>query len=218
MLSWQQIALLLAPWVLLGTTYLCYGALKRRLAAPTAYLGGFLFYWVAWCIVLPLVVLGPRRLAGLFRPCASPLGHPWWLGVFCLVGPPLFSFATVFPGALRRANPKVWLASAAAAIVNGTLEEVLWRGTYIALFPDDFWLGQLYATVGFAVWHFSPQSVYPYRGPGGQVGLVVAVGFLGLLWAWVANNTGVILWTAISHILIDLSALGWPPQDDGTTG
>ena len=64
-------------------------------------------------------------------------------------------------------------------------------------------------TVGFALWHFAPQSIFPYKGPGGRVALVVEVWFLGLLWAWVANNTGVILWTAMSHILIDFSALGW---------
>jgi membrane protease YdiL (CAAX protease family) len=217
MLSWQQIALLITPWALLATTYLCYATLKRHLRAPLAYLGGFAFYWVAWCIVLPLVLLGPRSLADLFR-VAPPFGDPVWLGAFCLVGPPLVSFASIFPGALRRASPKVFLASAICAIVNGTLEEVLWRGAYTGLFPDSFWLGQFYASVGFAAWHFAPQCVYPYTGPGGRVGLVVAVGFLGMLWAWVAGNTGAILWTVVSHILVDFTALGWPPQAGAAEG
>ena len=52
-------------------------------------------------------------------------------------------------------------------------------------------------------------SIFPYKEPGGRVALVAEVWFLGLLWAWVANNTGVILWTAMAHILIDFSALGW---------
>jgi membrane protease YdiL (CAAX protease family) len=40
----------------------------------------------------------------------------------------------------------------------------------------------------------------------GKAALVAQVCVLGLLWAWVANNTGNILWTAVSHILIDFSA------------
>ena len=42
-----------------------------------------------------------------------------------------------------------------------------------------------------------------------KAALVAQMYFLGLLWAWVANTTGSILWTAVGHILIDFSALGW---------
>jgi hypothetical protein len=54
-------------------------------------------------------------------------------------------------------------------------------------------------------------SIFPLSGKGFgcKIALVAQVWFLGLLWAWVANDTGVILWTAIAHILIDFSALGW---------
>ena len=54
-------------------------------------------------------------------------------------------------------------------------------------------------------------SIFPpsRKGFGGKIALVAQVWFLGLLWAWVANDTGVILWTTIAHILIDFSALGW---------
>jgi hypothetical protein len=44
------------------------------------------------------------------------------------------------------------------------------------------------------------------RGRWGKAALVAQVCFLGLLWAWVANNTRSILWTAVAHILIDFSA------------
>jgi hypothetical protein len=44
-------------------------------------------------------------------------------------------------------------------------------------------------------------SIFPYKGPGGRSAQVAQVWFLGLLWAWVANNTGVILWIAIAHMI-----------------
>jgi membrane protease YdiL (CAAX protease family) len=104
------------------------------------------------------------------------------------------------------------LVSAILAIVNGTLEEVLWRGTYLLVFRDKPWLALIYPSIGFAIWHFAPQSIVPFKGSGGRVGLVVAVGFLGLMWAWAANSAGVIVYTVIAHILIDFAALGWPPR------
>jgi membrane protease YdiL (CAAX protease family) len=51
----------------------------------------------------------------------------------------------------------------------------------------------------------------------GKAALVAQVCFLGLLWAWVANTTGSILWTALAHILIDFSALGWGVLFTATT-
>jgi CAAX protease family protein len=209
MFSWNQIILLIAPWLLLATTYLCYQLLMRRFGAKKAYLGGFLFYWVVWCLLFPLALLGPQAIIHLFRSVPSPFGQPWWLGAFCLIGPPVVAYVFIFPKALQKASVTIVLVSAALAIVNGPLEELLWRGAYITLFPGQLWLALLYPTIGFALWHFAPQSIFPYKGPGGRVTLVVEVWFLGLLWAWVANNTGVILWTAIAHILIDFSALGW---------
>ena len=168
-----------------------------------------MFYWLGWCLLFPLVILGPHALVRLFQSGSSPFGQPWWFGAFCLLAPPLVAFGAIFPKVLRHATRTTLLVSALLALVNGPLEELLWRGAYLTLFPGQLWWGLLYPTIGFALWHFVLQSLVPYRGPGGRVALVVEVGFLGLLWAWVANNTGVILWTALAHVLIDYSALGW---------
>jgi membrane protease YdiL (CAAX protease family) len=59
----------------------------------------------------------------------------------------------------------------------------------------------------FKIGYQHSQALSPWRG--GRVAFVAQAGFLGLLFGWVANDTGVILWTAMSHILIDFSALGW---------
>ncbi len=204
----NQIALLIAPLLLLATTYPVYQLLLRRCGKKWSYLGGFLFCWIAWCLFFPLALLGPQGLVGLFHGVSSPFGHPWWLGVFCLLGPPLVAFLVIFPQALRRASAGLVLVSAALALVNGPLEEVLWRGAYLTLFPSQVWLALLYPSLGFALWHLAPMLVVPPTGGRrwGKAALVAQVCVLGLLWAWVANNTGSILWTTVSHILIDFSA------------
>jgi membrane protease YdiL (CAAX protease family) len=128
-----------------------------------------------------------------------------------MIAPPVVAFVFIFPKALENASRTIVLVSALLALVNGPLEELLWRGAYITLFPGNLWLGLLYPTIGFALWHFAPMSVFPpnRKGLGSKVTLVAQVWFLGLLWAWVAYDTGTILWIAIAHILIDFSALGW---------
>jgi membrane protease YdiL (CAAX protease family) len=210
MLAWNQVTLLIAPTLLLATTSPVYQLLERRYGKKWSYLGGFLFYWTAWCLLFPLALLGPQRLLGLFHGVSSPFGHPWWLGAFCLLAPPLVAFIFLFPAALRRASTRLVFVSALLALVNGPLEVVLWRGASLTLFPGQFWLTLLYPSLGFAVFHLAPMSVVAPTGRGrwGKAALVAQVCFLGLVWAWVANNTGSILWTAVAHILIDFSALG----------
>jgi len=219
MLSLNQMTLLIAPWLLLVTTYPVYQLLERRYGKKWSYLGGFLFYWIGWCLLFPLALLGPRALVRLFQSAPSPFGHPWWLGAFCLLAPPLVAFVFLFPQALRKASARLVLVSALLALVNGPLEEVLWRGAYLALFPGQVWLALLYPSLGFALWHLAPMSVVAPTGWGrwGKAALVAQVCLLGVLWAWVANNTGSILWTAIAHILIDFSALGWGVLFTGTS-
>jgi len=50
------------------------------------------------------------------------------------------------------------------AIINGTYEEILWRGLYVKIFPNKVMLGLIYPTIGFAIWHISPQLVFPSEG------------------------------------------------------
>jgi hypothetical protein len=214
MLTWQQLSLLLTPWLLLVTTYGCFRFLKHRLSTAWAYFGGFLFYWLVWCLLLPIGLLGPTALIDLFRPVA-PFGELWWIGAFCLIAPPVISLVTIFPRELRRADRTILLVSIVLAVVNGTLEEVLWRGAYLIVFRDNVWLALIYPSLGFALWHLAPQVIIPYQGQGGQFSLVIAVGFLGLLWARAANSAGVIVYTVIAHILVDFAALGWPPRGRG---
>jgi hypothetical protein len=71
MLSWNQIVLFMAPWLLLATTYLVYQLLERRYGKKKSYLGGFLFYWIVWCILFPLALT-----IAFGTSFGAPL--PWW--------------------------------------------------------------------------------------------------------------------------------------------
>ncbi len=203
----KQVALLGMPPLLLGSTRFVYQRLVARFGLKRGYFGGFLFYWLLWCLLVPLWVLGgPRRLPEPLKEAKA--GQLAQVDLLLLAGPPLVGYLFAFPRALRRSNPPIILASAAIALVNATAEELLWRGTYRAAFPNRFVLGYLYPSAGFAVWHLAPQSVVPSRYSGGAVSYVISSGVFGLLWGRVAARTGSIRWAVLSHVLLDFSGLG----------
>ncbi len=207
----HRIALLVAPPVLLAGMYLAYRGFALLFGPKGGYLAGFLLYWAFWCLLFPLWALGPRGLREVLRDVRPRLGRPAWLGLLLLAIPPILGFSTAFPRALSAATGNLGLIvplSALIALVNATLEELLWRGAYVTAFPKSVWLGYLYPALGFALWHLAPLSVRPSTMPGGAASFIVGAFVLGLYWGWVAWRTGSIRWTVISHMLLDLSGLG----------
>ncbi len=107
--------------------------------------------------------------------------------------------ARLFEGG-QRAGSWELPALVAMALVNGTLEEVLWRGVYPALFPRSPGWGYLWPTLWFALWHAAPGSVA--EGPAWQ--LVAGAALFGAALGWVAWRTRSIRWTVLSHVLAGL--------------
>jgi membrane protease YdiL (CAAX protease family) len=204
----RQLALLVTPPVLLASTWASFQLLTERLGLTAGYLVGFLFYWIAWCWALPLVMLGGYgvvRVFGNFRFADTRLGVS--SGALLLL-PLILGFGYAFPRAIGEASPTVVFLSAILALVNAPLEELLWRGTYLNIFPENWLLGYVYPTLGFGLWHLAPLSVIPNRAPGGSLSFVAVSVSLGLIWGWVAMRSKSILWTSVAHILFDFSGLG----------
>ena len=96
-------------------------------------------------------------------------------------------------------------------IINGTCEEILWRGLYVKNFPNKVILGLVYPSIGFAIWHLSPQLVFPSEG--GILGIIIFIistFFLGFCYGWVSYKTRSIKWNALSHIINSILAFGIP--------
>jgi len=91
------------------------------------------------------------------------------------------------------------------ATLNGFCEEILWRGVFVQAFPGNPWQGILYPAVGFALWHLAPQSVFPAEN---KSTFILSTFFLDLVYGFIAYSTGSAFWTAISHSLGGLLALG----------
>lgn len=203
-----QLTLILTPLLLLLSTCIVFRVMGTTLGKKRGYLAGFLFYWIFWCVLMPLHLLGPRGVMGLFRTPRMRFTSPKWVGVLLLTGPTLAPLLSVFPAAVRRANRAILRDTALFSLVNGTLEELLWRGTYSAIFPTIWWWGYLYPSLGFGLWHFAPQSLQPYTGVGGAPLFAFAAVFMGLSFGWVAVRTQSLRWTALAHIFNNAVNLG----------
>jgi membrane protease YdiL (CAAX protease family) len=172
---------------------------------PAAHIMGFLFYWMFWCVLVPLQTVGWEGIKGMFSAC-----KPHWnvAVILCLVLPLVLAYSYAFPRALSNASPVIVVVSLIMAIVNATLEEVLWRGVYIKCFNDNKWIAIVYASAGFAIWHYCPQIIYRNPNPGGAHSFVAFAFILGLLYAFAAYKQQSIFWVTISHVLFDFSGLG----------
>ena len=102
----------------------------------------------------------------------------------------------------------ILLLASIQALINGTCEEIYWRGLFFKKFPQNKLWGFLYPAIGFALWHFSPQLVYPAEM--GEVAFVISTLFLGLSFNWIAYKTKSIRWSVVIHVLISFFALGKP--------
>jgi membrane protease YdiL (CAAX protease family) len=177
---------------------------RDRLGDQWGYVAGFGVYW-ATCAGLSVALLGRRRIRHLFRDAHPRLGKPAAMGLALLAWPVAGAIATRFIPEVGGATPAMLGTIVGVAVANALLEEILWRGVYITLWPHNPWLGWLWPAVGFAAWHFAPQVIHP-SSMGSSV-FVLASLVLGLSWGWVAFRTGSLRLVSISHVLTDGSGI-----------
>ena len=177
--------------------------LARRLGARRGYLAAFGVYW-GGCYLVPVALLGRRRIWSLLGKTPESLPRPRWLGALALLVPPLGAVGTELLPALRGADPALVATAGAVAAINATGEELLWRGLFVATFPDDPIRGWLWPAIGFTVWHLAPMSMRPPRR--GRLFLAGSA-LIGAGFGWVAWRTGSLRLTLPAHLVTDASGL-----------
>jgi membrane protease YdiL (CAAX protease family) len=202
-----QTILLIAPSILLVTTFITFGLLGELLGSVNGYIGGFLFYWIVWCGILPISLIGFKKIKDIFKDKEHRFGKPRVIGLVFLAGPFVASFFSMFLQKIGEASFSIIFVSALFAIVNGTMEELLWRGTFVTAFPKSWLWSYLYPSIWFGYWHLSPQVIFPSQMPGGAFGFSTMSIFMGLTFGWVAKKTSSLRWTTFAHILTDFMGL-----------
>jgi len=177
---------------------------SRWLGAEAGYLLGFAFYWLFWCLLVPRWLLGKEEFAAILHDRAPLFGRANWLAALLWLTVTLVA-VFMYAGDFLRAPLTLILLAAPLATLNGFCEEILWRGLYVRRFPRNPWLAILYPSLGFALWHLAPQVIFPAEN---MIGFIVSTFFLALPYGFIAYRTGSARWSAISHSLSGILALG----------
>ena len=201
--TFRQWILLVTPFVLIASMYFLFNGLVSRFGYSLGFSLGMIVYWVLWCIALPLALLGPGEFVDLFREAKPRLGGRPRLMMVLLLWPLPFPLLFRFLPRIGDATVMIILVSIAVGIAIGITEEILWRGTYVRLFPTSLTLGFLFPAILFGLWHLAPASIHEIPFPGAPYSFVLYALVLGLSYGYYAFHTGSIRWCTVSHIVHD---------------
>jgi deazaflavin-dependent oxidoreductase (nitroreductase family) len=193
----------LLPLALIATTGIVFRAAAQWLEKEAAYLLGFAFYWLFWCLLVPSLVFKKEGLGSLLKDQKPLFTRGNWLAGMLWIIVTAAALA-MYGRDFIRAPWIMILLAIPLATVNGICEELLWRGLYVRAFPGNPWLGVIVPAAGFALWHFVPLTIFPTEN---RAGFVLSTLFLGLAYGYIAYRTGSAKWTAISHSLSGILAL-----------
>lgn len=176
-------------------------ALTQGLGSQLGYLASLLIYWLGFC--LPVIVIH------VWKPCGPQLfseklaWRDWWVPGLLVLQIGLIGLVAVMPNTSALTTHGAMLA-AAIGLINGSLEEIAWRGGFMTRFAGrprlGFWLGW----VLFTAWHVPLALSQGIVFDGGWFGLVGGAAALGLLWSWIAWRTGSVFWVTIAHVLTNM--------------
>jgi membrane protease YdiL (CAAX protease family) len=183
-------------WVQLTTT---------TLGPKWGYMLGLTGYWVYCLIIAWLVSNGDVNYFknmwrgehhGKYMKWIAPMAFVPVLGLFFVSFLPNVAQLTLSTGILL----------VIVALLNGSIEELYWRGLYLLEYPENTRIGFILASLLFGMWHI---SLWFARGVVYKDGFLALVGgayMLGLIWTWVARSNGNLRAVVPSHILVNLFA------------
>ncbi|WIY52751.1 CPBP family intramembrane metalloprotease [Devosia sp. YIM 151766] len=196
----KQLALLVHAALLIGVLLWLVPALTQW-DSRAGYLFSLTFYWLFFC----LPVIGLHALPGndgrLFSEKLP--WRDWWLIPLLLAQIGLIAIVAFAPNTAILTNGGMWLAILIATI-NGPLEEMAWRGGFLATFRAWPRLGLWLGWALFSLWHVPLALSHGVVFDGGAAALIGGAALLGLLWSWIAWRTGSVFYVSIAHTLTNL--------------
>jgi hypothetical protein len=197
-----QILLVFSLPALFATMYLTFWLFNKRFMEHTwgakrvSWYLGILVYWSVWCLAFPIALVGLPDVLNTFE--IKPIDIS---SILILLVPIVITFLGRF--ILKFEKPMVakdQIILMTTSLLMGVFEEVLWRGTFLSVFPSMLLFGFVWPTVWFAIWHLAPGSFSILDKWSLALGALV----FGTCWGFVAIRTNTIFWTMLSHVLV-----GW---------
>jgi membrane protease YdiL (CAAX protease family) len=188
----QRIALIMPIVIIISMVCVFQLALFIVKNRQLAWYMGFIIYWPIWGIVYPILLIGKENVASVIKKKA-PKGLEW----IAFIIPPIFVLLGTLIIRFDPSDVTTKLILVGTSFATGILEEILWRGIFVFLFPKDLVKGYIIPVIWFGLWHIAPGSVSNVP----MVTLVIGAIFMGSCWGLLAYSSKNILWSSISHIL-----------------
>jgi len=207
-MTYKRLILYITPPLLLLTTLIVFHFASIFFGKKIGYFIGFLFYWLFWCLMVPLITIGWAEIKSSFIRMPKRVSQMSFMELIMLTIPLVLGYGYAFPKAIHSANLIIIISSLLLAIINALCEEILWRATFIKIFSSNAFMSFIYPTIGFGIWHYSPQTIYASNTPGATIAFIGVATIVGFFYGFIARKYNSIFWTTITHILFDFSGLG----------
>jgi len=193
----KRIIAVITPPILLAIMYPIFQFLAGSLEnGRIAWYLGLVTYWLIWGSIFPLLMIGFQNTKELVRPkkiskkvlllLAVPM-----VGTIC---------AKLVPsmGEYEKETILIGILVISTAFGNGFFEEILWRGVYAKLFPENIFFRMIWPSICFGLWHYIPVSVNNGELTG-LVGMMVGPTMMGLYFSYLTRKTNTLWWAIIAH-------------------
>ena len=181
--------------------------LTNALGKTTGYVVGFCIYWFIFCIPVSLYIFngfrGIREIYSQKSNIKSLKRRMYYIFAFL---PCLAILLVVFKNVAPKAGFHVLAIALFFALINGTIEEIFWRGVFNKVFDGNIIFAFLYPSAFFGIWHIALFLAKGIVYDGGFASLVGGSLFMGLLWGWIAYKTKSIKVVTIAHIISNFLA------------
>lgn len=191
--------------------WLVFGLFTTLFQPLAGYVLGLCLYWLLLCLAVLSATTRAERAQLLTTRTAGLV-----ITALCII--PVLVLGVAGMAALDRLPALMLVGIALAAIVNGFLEELFWRG---ALVPDPSARAAAVAVLLFTLWHVALLAAQGITLTGGPVVLLLGAAFLGTIWMAARLHTGSVGLSALSHAGVNLFAFilfsadnlpaGWGP-------
>ncbi len=203
----QGIWLLLVAPLLCAVMMLLVPIITNGIGKTTGYLISFCIYWFIFCI--PTGFFIAKRYGGIreiYRQKSEmPFKTRWKFYILAFV-PCAAIFFVAFVNVVPRVDYEVLGIALCCALINGSIEELFWRGIYNKVFNNHIIFAFVYPSIFFGVWHIALFWAKGIVYQGGFPSLVGGALIMGVLWGWIAYRTKSIKIVTVAHIITNFLA------------
>lgn len=181
--------------------------LTIKMGKTAGYITGFCIYWFIFCLPVSVYCSGGlSRLREIYRQKSNITTAKRKIYYLLALIPCIATFFAVFKDAAPLAGFQVMSIALVFAIINGTLEEMFWRGIFNKLFNENLFSAYFYPSLFFGSWHIALYFANGIVYQGGFPSLVGGSLFMGLLWGLAAFKTKSVKIVTAAHILTNFFA------------